>query len=114
MNDSLTYTEGRVSEVNGAPVRRIGTTAFLKEQDEFTIIQTRGAVAGETIIDSTQKEVEDFGQRLCYLVEINRKEGGTRSLAVAKRLDSFHELIISAISRDVKGDSSGDTGDGSS
>ena len=114
MNDSLANTEGRVSEVNGAPIRRIGTTAFLKKQDEFTIIQARGAIAGETIIDSTQKEVEDFGLRLCYLVKINRKEGWTRSLAVAKRLDSFHELVDGAISRDVTGDSIGDAGDGSS
>jgi hypothetical protein len=51
---------------------------------------------------------------LCCLVKINREERGTRSLAVVKRRDSVHELIVSTVPRDVKGDSSGDARDVSS
>jgi hypothetical protein len=114
MNDGLTNAEGCVSEVDWAPVRRICATAFLKEQDEFAVIQTRGAVPGEAIIDSAHEKVRDFGLRLCNLVKINREKGGTRGLAVVKGLDSVRELIIVAVPRDVKRDSSGDARDGSS
>jgi hypothetical protein len=64
MDDSLTNTESRICEVHRTPIRRICSITLLEEKNQFASVQTLWTLAGETLVDKGQQEVEDVGVRL--------------------------------------------------